>query len=46
MTYPSPDDPRVKYVMKQYGFDELTARRHVRDAETLRAKLRAGKGVW
>ena len=39
MTLPAPDDARVREVMKQFGFDELTARRHVRDRDIVARKL-------
>jgi len=39
MTLPAPDDPRVISAMEQFGFDELTARRHVRDWEIVARKL-------
>jgi len=39
MTLSAPNDPRAHKVMKQFGFDELPARRHVRDRVIVARKL-------
>lgn len=46
MTYPAPNDTRVIAVMKQFGFDEFTARRHVRDRDEVARKLKYNGGRW